>query len=81
MVYSKDLWLRVASRMLQGGNLSGPLALPASSGGIIAVHLLFSQDITIPCAVKVPLLLWPVREHQNINTRLYQSIHIASYRD
>ena len=32
---------------IQGGNLSGPLALPASSGGIIAVHLLFSQDITI----------------------------------
>jgi len=31
---------------LQGGNLSGPLALP-NSGGIIAVHLLFSQDITI----------------------------------
>ena len=25
---------------------SGPLALPVSSGGIIAVHLLFSQDIT-----------------------------------
>jgi hypothetical protein len=34
-------------RDIQGGNLSGPLALPASSGGIIAVHLLFSQDITI----------------------------------
>jgi len=33
--------------VLQGGNLSGLLALPASSGGIIAVHLLFSQDITI----------------------------------
>ena len=32
---------------LTRGNLSGPLALPASSGGIIAVHLLFSQDITI----------------------------------
>jgi hypothetical protein len=36
-----------APSLLQGGNLSGPLALPASFSGIIAVHLLFSQDITI----------------------------------
>ena len=26
-----------------------------------------------------PIKIWPVREHQNINTRLYRSIYIASY--
>ena len=37
--------------------------------------------MTILCAVRVLLLLWPVREHQNINTRLYRGIYVASYRN
>ena len=42
-IHYKTLWLS----LVQGGNPSESLALPASSGGIIAVRLLYSQDITI----------------------------------
>ena len=30
----------------------------------------------IPCAVEVLLQIWPVREHQNINNRLYNRTYI-----
>ena len=56
----------------------------AKTGGIAAVRAYLETggiNVSIPCAVKMLFRLWPVREHQNINARLYRSIYIASYRD
>jgi len=52
-----------------------------SSNRKIALELIRRVLLPIQCAVKVLLQMWPMREHQNINNRLYNLlciIHISA---